>query len=129
DLELDLRLREPAVRGLELLLRDQAALLELTLPRELAAQVVELDLPEFQLAASLDEFERRRVGADLEERVAGADEVADVGVSVPDHARDLRFDADLDLRLDRADRERAVDELHAFHLDGRRGGRRAVRIP
>src|SRR5690606_4651608 len=113
DLELDLRLGESAVRGVELLLGDEASLLQFALARELAAQVVELDLPELELAACFDELEGRRVGADLEERVAGADEVADVRILVPDHARDLGLHANLDFRLDGADREGAIDELHA----------------
>src|SRR5690606_22845925 len=128
DLELALRLGESAVRGVELLLGDEASLLQFALARELAAQVVELDLPELELAACFDELEGRRVGADLEERVAGADEVADVRILVPDHARDLGLHANLDLRLDGADREGAIDELHAFHLDGRDVVRRPLGV-
>ncbi len=69
-----------------------------------------VDVPrDLDLAPRLGQLERRRVGQDLEERIAGPDDVADLAERRLDDAGDLALDRDL-RGPDGADRQRLLDD-------------------
>ena len=65
----------------------------------------------------VQELLRRRVGSDLEERVARSHRVADLDKAALDDARDLRLDLETLARLDLADRQRLFGDRADLGLD------------
>src|SRR6266567_1619257 len=104
--------------GLEIGGGDEVLVAQLLLAGQLALHVLELDLPQLGAAAELYHFERRRVGGDLEQRLAALDEVPYFGEAPPHHSGQDRFDADLDAGLDGADGEGFIDQGPADDRDG-----------
>src|SRR5690606_24478993 len=70
-------------------------------------------------ALGIHELLRGRVGLHLEERCARLHEAADLGELPLNDTGKLRFDADLDARLDGADGEGLIDDVAARDLDRR----------
>src|SRR5207245_8692513 len=82
---------------------------------QLALQIPELDLAQLRVAPELRHFQRRRVGGDVEQRLAPLDEVADRGKALSHDAGEDGLDADLDPGLDGADGEGLVNQGATDH--------------
>jgi hypothetical protein len=68
-------------------------------------------------ALDLGDFERRRRGRDLEQRIAGLNRIADLDHRPADDPRDLRLHLELLPRLDLADGDRLLDDRALRDLD------------
>ena len=105
ELQPDLGVLDLLVGDVRLLAGDDALRAQAT-PRGRTSSGLLVDvLRDLHLAARLGELERRRVGQDLEERVAGLHAVAHLAEGLLHDAGDLALHRDLALRPDRADRQ------------------------
>src|SRR5229473_372751 len=118
--ELAARLVHPTLRDLDIGGRNQVLVAQLLLAGQLPLHVLELDLAHLHVAAELHHFQGRRVGRDLEQRLAQLYEVADLGEALPHHTGEDGFDGDLDPGLDGPDGEGLVDQRSAHHRHGLR---------
>ena len=71
----------------------------------------------FDATLGFDELRGRRIGDDLEERVTRLDAISDFYRASLDDARDLRFDFELQARLDLAYGDRLLGDGAPLDLD------------
>ena len=76
DLELERDFAERVLGVLELLLRRELLVTQLSQPIATPVELLQLDLAQFDGAARLDQFDRCRVGLDFEQRLTPMDVLA-----------------------------------------------------
>ena len=83
--------------------------------------IIHLHLFHLEIPLGLSQFQRCRIGADLQQRLPRLDKCPRIGEDTADGPRNLRLDGDLDLRLDRPHCQRLLNDISTDDFNPAKG--------